>query len=108
MRRSTNSKSTSVSRCAARPNIGGMATATPSPSPNPNALRFGLDVTLADSMNVPSADAAKGNSFAEAVFAAPGVASIFGVNDFVTITRKPGADWDPIIAAVQEAAAQHL
>ena len=85
-----------------------MATATPSPSPNPNALRFGLDVTLPDSMNVPSADAAAGNPFAEAVFAAPGVASIFGVNDFVTVNRTPGAEWDPIIEAVQAAAAEHL
>ena len=85
-----------------------MATATPSPSPNPNALRFGLDTTLEGTMNVGSAGAAAGNAFAEAVFAAPGVASIFGVNDFVTVTRQPGADWDPIIAAVQTAAAEHL
>jgi hypothetical protein len=31
------------------------------------------------------------------------VASVFGVNDFVTVTREPGADWDPIVAAVTEA-----
>jgi hypothetical protein len=85
-----------------------MATATPSPSPNPNALRFGLDVKLDETMNVTSADAATGNPFAEKVFAAPGVASIFGVNDFVTVSRHPGADWDPIIAAVQAAAAEYL
>ena len=85
-----------------------MATATPTPSPNPNALRFGLDVTLPDAINVSDQAAASGNSFAEAVFAAPGVASIFGVNDFVTVSRKPGADWDPIIAAVQDAAERFL
>ena len=85
-----------------------MATATPSPSPNPNAMRFGLDITLDGTMNVASADAADGNAFAQAVFAAPGVASIFGVNDFVTVTRQPGADWEPIIAAVQQAAEEHL
>ena len=32
---------------------------------------------------------------------------MFGVNDFVTVTRQPGADWEPIIAAVHAAAA-HL
>lgn len=85
-----------------------MATATPSPSPNPNALRFGLDVTLPDTISFSSATEAAGNPFAEAVFAAPGVASIFGVNDFVTINRQPGADWDPIIEAVTRAAEQHL
>ncbi|MDQ1396207.1 MAG: Scaffold protein Nfu/NifU terminal [Acidimicrobiaceae bacterium] len=85
-----------------------MATATPSPSPNPNALRFGLDITLPDTVSFSDAAAAAGNPFAEAVFAAPGVASVFGVNDFVTVTRQAGADWDPIIAAVQAAAADHL
>jgi hypothetical protein len=36
------------------------------------------------------------------------VASVFGVNDFVTVTRQPGADWGPITEAVQAAAAEHL
>jgi hypothetical protein len=36
------------------------------------------------------------------------VASLFGVNDFVTITRQPGVDWDTITATVQAAAAEHL
>jgi hypothetical protein len=46
--------------------------------------------------------------FAQAVFAVPGVVNLFGVNDFVTVTREPGASWDPIIAAVEAAAAEHL
>ena len=85
-----------------------MATATPSPSPNPNALRFQLDVALPDTINFASAAEAESNPFAAAVFKANGVASVFGVNDFVTVNRTPGADWDPIIEAVQAAAAAHL
>ena len=85
-----------------------MATATPEPSPNPNALRFQLDVTLDETLSVASAAEAEGNEFAQEVFAAGGVASIFGVNDFVTVTRSPGADWYPIVEAVQKAAAEHL
>ena len=46
--------------------------------------------------------------FTAAVLTIPGVASTFAVNDFVTITRVPGADWDPIVCAVEEAAAKHL
>jgi hypothetical protein len=42
------------------------------------------------------------------VFAVEGVQSLFGVNDFVTVTRKPGADWEVITAGVQKAAAEHL
>jgi hypothetical protein len=85
-----------------------VATATPSPTPNPNATKFTLDTTLPATINVTSADAAQGDAFAEAVFAAGGVASIYGVNDFVTVMRQPDADWEPIVAAVQAAAAAHL
>jgi hypothetical protein len=85
-----------------------MATATPAPSPNPNALRFSLDTTLPDSINFTSAEEAAGHPFAAAVFAVEGVTSVFGVNDFVTINRKPEVDWDPIIQAVQAAAREHL
>ncbi len=84
-----------------------MASARPSPTPNPDALKFTLDVTLGTMINVPDAAGAD-TEFSRAVFAAPGVSNLFGVNDFVTVTREPGAEWEPIIAAVQEAAAAHL
>jgi hypothetical protein len=85
-----------------------MATATPSPTPNPNAMKYDLDVKLPATLNLANAEAAAGNPFAEAVFKVEGVQSIFGVNNFVTVTRKAGADWDVITAGVQEAASQHL
>ncbi len=85
-----------------------MATATPSPTPNPNAMKYDLDVKLPGTLNLANAEAAKGNPFAEAVFAIEGVQSLFGVNNFVTVTRKPGADWDVITAGVQQAAGEHL
>jgi len=81
-----------------------MATVSHSPTPNPNALKFTLDITLPAMINVASAEEAS-TPFERAVFAAPGVANLFGVNDFVTVTRAAGADWDPIIAAVASAAA---
>ena len=84
-----------------------MASARPSPTPNPDALKFTLDITLGTRINVPDASGAD-TEFSRAVFAAPGVSNLFGVNDFVTVTREPGAEWEPIIAAVQEAAAAHL
>jgi len=84
-----------------------MASATPSPTPNPNALKFTLSIRLPEMMNLASAAEAS-TPFSKAVFAAPGVASLFGVNDFVTVTRTEGADWEPIVSAVQAAAAAHL
>ncbi len=85
-----------------------MAQVSSSPTPNPDAMKFTLDTKLAEMMNVMSQAEAAGNPFAEEVFAAGGVASVFGVNDFVTITRQPGAEWEPIVAAVTQAAASHL
>ena len=62
-------------------------------------MKFTLDVKLPATLNVADAAAAAGQPFAEAMFAAGGVASIFGVHDFVAVTRQAGADWDPIVAA---------
>jgi len=85
-----------------------MATATPSSTPNPNATKFTLNTKLESMMNATSAAEAAEIPFAAAVFAAGGVASVFGVNDFVTVTREADAEWDPIVAAVQAAAASLL
>ncbi len=84
-----------------------MAIATPGPTPNPNALKFTLDRRLDEMINVASAAEAS-TAFTRAVFAAPGVASVFGTADFVTITRQADAPWEPIVDAVVAAAGQHL
>ena len=63
---------------------------------------------LPERIDFRTAQAAAGHPFAAAVFATPGVRAIFGVNDFVTVTRNPDGDWDVITPAVQAAAAAHL
>lgn len=75
-----------------------MASASASPTPNPNAMKFTLDTAVPDDLEA--------SPFGQALLATPGVASIFGVVDFVTVTREPEADWDSIVAAVIEAAAR--
>ena len=85
-----------------------MASAEPSPTPNPNAMKFTLDVTLPEMLDVRSAEAAAGNPLAEAVFAVPGVVMLFGTADFLTVSREEGADWDEIVPAVQAIVAEHL
>jgi hypothetical protein len=85
-----------------------MASAEPSPTPNPNAMKFTLDVTLPEMLDVRSAEAAAGNPLAEAVFAIPGVVMLFGTADFLTVSREDGADWDDIVPAVQAVVAEHL
>lgn len=85
-----------------------MATVDPSTTPNPDAMKFTLDVKLPGMLDAKSPGDAPDSSFVTTVFEADGVAAVFGVNDFVTVTRTPGADWDPIIEAVRAAAAEHL
>ena len=84
-----------------------MATAAVSPTPNPDALKFTLDVKLPAMVNLSSANEAT-TAFERQIMAVPGVANLFGVNDFVTVTRVPGTEWEPIIDAVHQAAKQHL
>jgi hypothetical protein len=84
-----------------------MAEVEVSSTPNPDAMKFTLDVALPAMINVSSLDAAT-TPFEHDVMTLAGVANLFGVNDFVTITRVPGADWDPIVAGVRRAAKEHL
>ena len=85
-----------------------MAAAEPSPTPNPNAMKFTLDVTLDEMLDVRSAEAATGNPLAERIFAIPGVVMLFGTADFITVSREEGAEWDAIVPAVQEIVAEEL
>jgi hypothetical protein len=73
-----------------------MATASPSPTPNPNAMKFTLDTNVPDNL--------ESSAFGQSLLNIPGVASIFGVVDFVTITREPDAAWEPIVDRVIAAA----
>jgi hypothetical protein len=70
-------------------------------------MKFTLDVTLAERIDTTRGEG-DDTPFARAVLATDGVASVFGVNDFVTVTREADADWDPIVCAVEDAAAEHL
>jgi hypothetical protein len=84
-----------------------MAEVETSTTPNPDALKFTLDVVLPAMINISSPDGAA-TDFEREVMALEGVANLFGVNDFVTVTRVPGAEWEPIVAGVRRAAQEHL
>ena len=84
-----------------------MATAAVSSTPNPDAMKFSLDVNPPAMINLSSPTEAA-TDFERQVLAVPGVANLFGVNDFVTVTRVPGVDWEPIVEAVQQAVKEHL
>jgi hypothetical protein len=84
-----------------------MACVRPTSTPNPDAMKFSLDVDLPERLLANRGDDVD-DAFTRAVLAVDGVASVFGVKDFVTVTRIGGADWEPIISAVEQAAVTYL
>ena len=71
----------------------------PEPTPNPNAVRFALSSpVLGDRPRTFShPEAAAGTPWAEKLFAIPGVVSLFGLKDFLTVTKAPTAEWSAIV-----------
>jgi hypothetical protein len=82
----------------------------PEPTPNPNAVRFALSSpVLGDRPRTfASAAVAAGTPWAERLFAIPGVVSLFGLKDFLTVTKSPSAAWDAIVPKAVEILASDL
>jgi hypothetical protein len=80
---------------------------TISATPNPNAVKFtvGVDVGGPTSF-VPGAEV--DDPVAAALVEVPGVTSVFMSADFVTISKLPNAEWDPIVAAAREILEGHF
>jgi hypothetical protein len=79
-------------------------TVRPEPTPNPNAVRFALSSPVLGEKprSFANAAAAKGTLWAEKLFGLPGVVSLFGLKDFLTITKASTASWDGIVPKATE------
>ena len=77
----------------------------PQETPNPNAMKFTLNQTVAEtgSFSFNSDDANIAHPIAAAVVALDGVVSVFGVNDFVTVSKLDTADWQVLLPMVVDA-----
>ena len=70
-------------------------------TPNPNAYKFTLsEKVLTTSFSAGSLKEAQGNPLAEALLSHEQIASIFGVNDFITVTKRTDASWNTLIPEV--------
>ena len=88
-----------------------MPTVTVHPTPNPNSLKFTCDgsrFTEANHQAFTTPDEASSDPFARALFAVRGVANVFVVPDFVTVSKHPAANWDLIVPAVEKIIEEHL
>lgn len=84
---------------------------TPQPTPNPDAMKFTADRRLVEgreSKSYYNAGQASDDPVAAAVFALDGVQSVFMADDFLTVTRAPGADWTDLAPRVADAIEQAM
>lgn len=74
-------------------------------TPNPNSVRVGADSVLFEGPKSTSVKAGEASEhpLAAALVEIDGVDNIFGMRDFVTVSKEPDADWDNILPQVEEA-----
>jgi hypothetical protein len=75
------------------------------PTPNPNAGKFVVGRPIVEGRSSRSfydAGQAAADPVAAALFELDGVASLFMVEDFVTVTKRVDADWSLLVPQVVE------
>lgn len=80
------------------------------PTPNVNAMKFVLSqrITEGRSQTFRSPEEAASSPLASALFAIPGVVQVFFLNNFITLTRTPEADWPEIISQAETLIQTHF
>jgi Fe-S cluster biogenesis protein NfuA len=78
-------------------------------TPNPATLKFlpGQSVLDLGTADFPNVDAAAKSPLARRVFGVPGVQAVFLGNDFVTVTKAEGVQWDHIKPGLLGAIMEH-
>jgi len=82
----------------------------PEPTPNPNAMKFSVGQTICEtgSFTFSVDDTDIGHPVARAVLQVDGVKTVFGVNDFVTVTKDPSVEWDGLTPHLVSAIGNNL
>lgn len=84
-------------------------TVIPQPTPNPNSVKFTLDrpVIEGESKSYFSPDEAD-TPLAESLFSVDGVASLFFLNNFITVGKEQEADWNVLVPRIQHLIESHF
>jgi hypothetical protein len=69
-------------------------------TPNPNSMKLNLDERLAKGVAITYTQENKGDcpAYIKKILAIPGISSVFRVEDFMAIQRKPTAGWKDILS----------
>ena len=73
-------------------------------TPNPNTLKFniGRELVASGSLNFPDKEKAKGVLLAESLFGITNVLGVMVGRDFVTVTKRPEANWPSMVQPIIE------
>jgi hypothetical protein len=74
-------------------------------TPNPNSIKISTNETIFEgprSTSLKSGDVTD-HPLARALLSIEGIDNIFGIKDFVTISKKANTSWDAILPKVEEA-----
>ncbi len=73
-------------------------------TPNPESIKFVTNKMLAkgSSIDCRDADSVAGVPLAQELFTFPYTQGVFIMNNFVTVSKKPGYDWDEIVPQVKD------
>ncbi len=76
-----------------------------STTPNENAMKYTLNCNAIESghKTYANAEAAEDSPVAKALFAIDGVSQVFLMADFISVTKKPEANWGDLEAPILDA-----
>lgn len=77
------------------------------PTPNPNAYKVSVPTPFCNGSKIVSKPEQATTPVSKALIGVPGVTSLFFLNDFVTVSKRPDANWDDILPQVKDALERH-
>ncbi|HLJ58566.1 MAG TPA: NifU N-terminal domain-containing protein [bacterium] len=79
------------------------------PTPNVNALKFVVNRRMTEGRSQTFTEAGSAASpLARDLLGIAGIRQVFFLNDFITITRAEGVDWDAVVPPAEELIRRHL
>ena len=79
------------------------------PTPNVNALKFVLNRRMTEGRSQTFTDPnTAGSALARDLLLIPGVRQVFFLNDFITVTRVDGVEWDAVVTRAEDVIRRHL
>ena len=70
-------------------------------TPNPNAVKFTLNRPVASQGKTYRDAATADTAWAKQLLAIPGIVQLFAVNDFISVSKAPEADWAGLVPQIE-------